>query len=295
MSRISVIALEQLPTMAVLETVDTEAVLAARMARLVTLWADRDPDAGANYDVESLEFDPIKINQEVATYFELMLRDRVNQAARAVTLAFGAGSDLDAIASRYPGGVPRLPDESDARYKRRIWLSSNLESPHGVFEAYVFWALASDATLRDATANTVRGTGEITVTIMAEGATPIPTDAQLNAALAYILDESRKGLTDVIMIAPPKITATRYRIRVWLYPGFDETAIMTQLDTAIAALIEKQRWLGFDHTRMAIDAALAQPGVYNAIIDEPLHDVIVDENGLVKVTSAQLTLVGRGE
>lgn len=295
MSRISVIALEQLPPMAVLETISTEAIMDARMARLVELWSENDPPAGAVYDVETTEFDPLKINQQASTYFELMLRDRVNQAARAVTLAFAIGSDLDAIASRYPGGVPRLSGETDDRYRRRIWLSANLESPHGTFEAYVFWALTADPTLRDASATTVRGTGKITVTCMAAGASPTPTTAQLGAVLSYINNEARRGLTDIVMVAPPRITTTKYRIRVWLYPGFEQTAVMASINASIAALIEKQRWIGYDHTRMAIDAALAKPGVYNAVIDEPASDVIVGDNGLAVVTETQITMAGRGE
>ena len=62
---------------------------------------------GAQYDVGQLEFDPIKIKAERLAFFEALLRDRVNQAARGVTCSIWHGSNLDAIASRYPGGVPR--------------------------------------------------------------------------------------------------------------------------------------------------------------------------------------------
>src|SRR5215475_5334491 len=157
MSRFPVVAINQLSRMQVLETIDTDAIIGARMAKLVELWREADPPAGAVYDVGMLEFDPLKINQECATYFELMLRDRVNQAARAVTLAFAVGSDLDAIASRYPGGLPRLPNETDDRYRRRIQLSPNALTPHGTGEAYEFWALTADGSLRDASATTVEG------------------------------------------------------------------------------------------------------------------------------------------
>lgn len=295
MSRLPVIDLAQLPPMQVLETIDTEAILVARMARLKALWALRDPPAAAQYDVELLEFDPIKINQEASTYFELLLRDRVNQAARAITLAFGTGTDLDAIASRYPGGVPRLPNESDVRYQRRIWLSSNLLSPHGVFEAYVFWALTADPTLHDATATAIPGSGQVKVTIMAEGTNPIPTAAQRLKVFEYITTESRKGLTDDVSVLFPKVTNTKYRIRYWAFPGVDIGILETDLKASLAKLIENQRWLGYDHTRLAIDAALALPGLYNAIIDEPEHDVLVDANGVVKVQDVKLTFKGRGE
>ena len=293
MSRLSVIAIDQLAPMQVLETIDIEAVLAARMARLVPLWLERDPPAGSAYDVGSLEFDPIKINQELSSYFELLLRNRVNQAARAVTLAFAIGTDLDAIASRYPGGCPRLAGEFDDRYRLRIWLSPNTLSRNGSEEAYVFWALTADPTLRDASAVTVEGTGEITITIMAEGDDPRPTQAQIIAVRTYILDQARKGLTDVIRVAGPIVTETDYVARVWLYPGPDSTSLMTSLNSAVAALIERQRWLGYDNTLLALSAVLGTNGVQNAKIDQPTADVVVDKRGFVKVNSVNLQYVGR--
>ena len=154
--------------MLVLESIDADKIIANRMGRFKTLWKQYDPPNGAQYDVGELEFDPIKITQENSAYFELMLRDRVNQAARAVTLAFAVGADLDAIASRYPGGVPRLLDERDEHYKRRVWHSPNVLSPHGTAESYVFWALTADPTLHDASATTTEGTGKVYITLMAE-------------------------------------------------------------------------------------------------------------------------------
>jgi phage-related baseplate assembly protein len=185
-SRYSVIRPELLPTMQVLQTISTEDILAARMTQLVAFWAANDPPNAAQYDVANLEFDPIKINQELNAYFELLVRDRVNQAARAVTLAFSTGSDIDAIASRYPGGVPRLTvangtwngpgsQEPDATYKARVWLSPNILSlagpGQGVYESYKFWALtapqfAGELPLKDASAFTVPHTGNVYLAIL---------------------------------------------------------------------------------------------------------------------------------
>jgi len=72
-SRFSVIQPSLLPPMKVLETVRTEKIISNRMSQLVTIWKDRDPPNGAQYDVGGLEFDPIRINQECNTYFELLL------------------------------------------------------------------------------------------------------------------------------------------------------------------------------------------------------------------------------
>jgi phage-related baseplate assembly protein len=309
MARLGVIELDQLPAMQVLEKLDSESILTARMAQFVALWKSYDPPAGAEYDVDGLEFDPIKITQEASTYFELLLRDRVNQAARAVTLAYASGSDLDAIGSRYPGGMPRLSGESDDHYRMRIWLSSNTLSPHGVYESYVFWALTADKTLRDATAVAQRGTPNVTITIMADGTpvaanaarngittfpNPTPTIAQIDAVRRYVESNSRKALTDVVSVRAPKIVSTTYKIDVWFFPGWDVDLLMPELYTAAAELIEKQRWLGYSHTIDSIDAALKRSGVYKIKVIEPAADIEIDRHEVVQVESVSIRYAGRG-
>lgn len=306
MARLGVVEIDQLPTMQVLETLDAEKIISDRMAEFVDLWKQSDPPAGAVYDVDGLEFDPIKITQEASAYFELLLRDRVNQAAKAVTLAFASGSDLDAIGSRYPGGMPRLPGESDSHYRMRVWLSPNTLTKHGVYEGYVFWAMTARPELRDVTAVADRGTPNVTVTIMADGVpvtvtdgkvtsfpSPLPSADQIDAVLAYVNADSRRGLTDVVMVRAPEVVKVNYKIRYWLYPGWDQAMIEPELMRAMAALIEKQRWLGFSHTQSAVEAALMVSGVFNVIVDSPA-DTMIEPHQVVQVESVTLTFAGRG-
>ena len=299
MSRFTTIDLPSLPAMQALETISTEAIISARMARLKTVWTEHDPPAGAAYDVESLEFDPLKVQAEMAAYFELMVRDRVNQACRAVTLAYGYGSDLDAIASRYPGGIPRLPGESDDRYRRRIWNSVNALSPHGSAGAYVFWALTADATLRDVSAITIRPSLRdnpiILITCLAEGADPRPTTTQLLDVRRSIQAEARQGITDVISVSAPKVREIDYKVELWLYPGPDATTLMNSVRASVDALIEKQRWLGFDHTLKSLYGAVDLAGVARAVVLEPATDVLIEPDWIVKVKNVTLTLKGRTE
>lgn len=300
-TRFSVIQPDLLPVMKVLEAVSTEKILSNRMAQLVSIWKGHDPPNGAQYDVGALEFDPIRINQECNTYFELLLRDRVNQACRSITLAFAVGSDLDAIASRYPGGVPRLPDEADNRYRRRVWLSVNPLSPHGTAESYQYWALtALDGILRDASAIKIRTALEenpvITVSCLSSNPTdPRPTNEQIIAIRSYILDQTRMAMTDVISVKAPKIKQTPYHLRVWLYPGPDKDSVMTNVRANIAALIEAQYWLGFDHTQMAIMAAGAVSGVSDIDILEPAEDIHIEVDWVVRVTEVIIEYAGRRE
>ena len=80
------IDLSRLPAPTVVEAIDYETVLAALKADLVARWPDYTAD---------LESDPAIKLLEVAAYREVLLRQRVNDAARAVLVATAIGSDLD--------------------------------------------------------------------------------------------------------------------------------------------------------------------------------------------------------
>lgn len=295
--RISVLVPANLQPMIVLEQIDTEDILSARMMRFKELWAKYDPPMSAQYDVENLEFDPIKINQEASTYFELMLRDRVNQAARSITLAYAIGTDLDAIASRYPGGVPRLEGEADDRYRRRIWLSPNTLSPHGTAEAYEFWALTALPELRDVTATRhVAHDYYPTILItclMQPPHDPAPSDEQLVRIRTYIQNLSRMGLTDVISVNKPKVREIDYKVAVWLYPGTLQDQCLAKVEANLKRAIENQYWLGHDHSLMAINACCAMQGVHHVEVVEPKTDVMVGLDWVVMVNSIEVRLAGR--
>jgi phage-related baseplate assembly protein len=326
---------ELLPPMAVLQSIDTEQILSNRMQQLVSFWQQNDPPNAAQYDVGGLEFDPIRINQELNTFFELMLRDRVNQACRAVTLAFSVGSDLDAIGSRYPYGVPRITvanggtfDETDDQYRSRLWLSPSIFSLNGpgqgTFESYVFWAMSApmfpgEWAIKHASAMTKPGTGNVYIPIissqidnpklawtvspdgnvwkMVPGANPTPTAKQIEAVYEYITQPgtARKGLTDVINIVSPKPIFTSINIDIWLFPGVDKTTLMQDAANAMNDLVTSMRWLGADLTLLSIDSALTQAGIYNRTIISPTTDLIVDPMGIVVISSVQLRYRGTGE
>jgi phage-related baseplate assembly protein len=321
-SRFTVIRPELLGRMASLEDLNSEAILLSRMTRFVELWNEHDPPSAASYDVAGLEFDPIKINQECNTYHELLLRNRVNQAIRSITLAFGTGTDLDAIATRYPYGMPRQEGEDytlqgDDRYRRRIWLSPNILTPHGVAESYIFWAMSSNVLYRDAGALTKEATGNIYIPVMLnDGTEPerrlivvpgrlaatlvyarnyTPTQAQRLATHKYINQSGRKGLTDVVHIMAPKVTHLSIEADLWTYPGVDPASVMVDVRDAIADLVEARRWLGNDFTIMDIEKNLAQEGVYNIELKSPTVDVKVGMDGVIMVDDVLITYQGIGE
>ena len=310
-NRFSPVDPNSLPMISLVEVPDVETLIRARMNEVKARWSFYDPPLGAQYDVEGLEFDPIKITMEAGASSELNALSFVNAMGKATTLAFAVGGDLDALASRYPNGVPRLNkglpnEETDDRYRFRIWLSSNSFSTAGSGLAYVFQALTALPELRDATAIVRRDSFEkepqVIITCLLEGApaatdpdpilaavalgaNPVPSTAQLLKVRARVTDPSIGPLTDIVVVNAAQVVPVDYRIRVWFFFGADRAASLAAIGAAFSAMIGKQRYLGFSNTLAAVYTACYQYGVSNVIVDEPGGDVIVDETQVVIVNS----------
>jgi phage-related baseplate assembly protein len=293
----------QLGNMQAVVPSDEEDILRRRMTDFKAQWMSRDPPMGAGYDVDTVEFDPAKITMEVGTSYQMNVEARINQAAKDTTLAFAFGSNLDAIATRYPGGVPRLNkglvnEETDERYRRRIWLAASGFSTAGAADAYVFWALTAVPELKDATA-TVERTRDgptVVVTCLQDGPDPLPTVQQLLTVRAVLHRPDIKPLTDVISVRAPAFVDVTYDADVFLYPGWDEATVMKALQDRLAAYLVDLNWLGMDHTMLGFNGALARPEVHSAVFRGPLTDIIVDDTQAVRVLGTpRLVMKGRKE
>ncbi len=99
------IDLSQLPAPLVVESLDFESLFALRKEEFITLYPADQQDAVRL--TLSFESDPIvKLLQESA-YRELLLRQRVNEGAQAVMVAYAIGSDLDQLGAN--NGISRKP------------------------------------------------------------------------------------------------------------------------------------------------------------------------------------------
>lgn len=95
--------LSQLPTPVVVETLDYETLLAERKATLFSLYPEEQLEAIAG--TLSLESEPIvKLLQENA--YREVLRQRINEAAKGVMVAYALDADLDQLGAN--NGVERL-------------------------------------------------------------------------------------------------------------------------------------------------------------------------------------------
>ncbi|NKD86698.1 baseplate assembly protein, partial [Haematospirillum jordaniae] len=131
-ARYSAIDLSQLRPPDVVEQLDYESVLADMLAAL-RAYKNQNGEAIFTALVES---DPALKILEVAAYREMIVRQRVNEAARSVMLAYATGTNLDHLGAllgvarkvlqaanpqAFPPAAAVL--ESDDDYRRRIQLS----------------------------------------------------------------------------------------------------------------------------------------------------------------------------
>lgn len=287
--------LSKLPFPGVLETLDFEAIFAQVLADLVSL----DPAYSA-----LVESDPaLKVLQAVS-YLSLHHRNRINEAAKAVMLAYAEKTDLDQIAANYnvarllvtpgdPNTVPPTFDiyEDDESLRRRVQLSFEGFSVAGPIGAYIFHALGADGQVKDAAVHRpIPGT--VAVAILSRTGTGVPGQPLLDIVAATLTDETVRPLNDTVTVSAATIVNYTVNATLTFYSGPDSTVVMQSAQAAMEAYTAAMHRLGRDITLSGVYAALHQEGVQNVALTTPAADIVIDWDEAGYCTS--ITLIDGG-
>lgn len=291
--------LSRLPFPAVVEPLDFETIFAAMLADLRV----RAPQFSA-----LVESDPAYKLLEVCAYRELLLRQRVNESAKAVTLAYAVGSDLDHIASRYnvqrlvvdPGDPnalpqPRLPVlESDTDLRRRTQLAFEGFSTAGPDGAYLFHALGADGQVLDVSVYSP-APGDVVVAVLSRIGDGT-ADAQLLAAVDAALNAERvRPLTDRVFVQTAEVVPFTVTASLTLYPGPDAAVVLADATARLQAFVAENHRLGRDITRAGVIAALCTAGVQNVSLPAPASDIEITPLQAPWCTGTSVTIGGFDE
>ena len=272
--------LASLPTPAVIETLSFEMIF----SELQTEFQSRYPDYSA-----LLASDPAVKLLEVAAYREVLLRNRINAAAKASLLAFATGSDLDHLAAFY--GVTRLTDETDEalrlRTRQRIIGFANA----GGAAHYRYWALSASPEVADVEVDSPEP-GRVRISVLAKGEADTVPGAVLDAVRAVVLGDDIRVLTDTVEVVSAELIPVTVAARIWLYPdtpmaAFD--AIEARFKEALAA----QSGLGWDLTPSWVIGELQRPGVHKVELHSPTTDIRANANQAVRLMHLNLEFAGR--
>lgn len=272
MTSFTTIDLPLLPSPGVVETLDYEAILADMLADLQA----RAPEFSA-----LVESDPAFKLLEVAAYRELLLRQRVNDACRAVMLAYATGADLDHIGANYhvtrlvidPGDPDVVPPvepvyEADDDFRNRIQLSFEGFSTAGAEGSYVFHGLSADPDVKDVQAVSPTP-GAVTVYVLSrtgDGA----ADSELLAAVDAVLNaETVRPLTDSVTVLSASVVNYAIAAELVLYPGPDAEVVRQAAEDALGAYTRAIHRIGYDVTLSGVMQALQQPGVQRVKLVAP--------------------------
>ncbi len=278
--------LAHLPLPTVIEEISYGVRLAQYQRRLVDGFAA----VGVDYDVDGLETDPAQVQAQVATYKDVLARQRVNEGVRAHHLAFARGTDIDHMAHFYD--LVRLTGETDNALKRRIVVAIRGRSTGGTEARYKSIALGADVRVADAAVYTVGRDPTVRVAIFStapDGTAGADLVAAVNAALQ---DPAVRMVNDRIVVSPAVRTIVNLSADIWLLPEAAETT----LEQAEANL--RTRWsstlgLGRDVTRAWFTAQLMIAGVHKVEIGAPLADVIIPFDRAAAIGTVTLTNRGR--
>lgn len=272
------INLSQLPKPTVIEEVDFETILAEMLADFQTRYPAFDAP---------VESEPAYKQLEAAAYRETLLRQRINDSARAVLLAFSRGSDLDHLAALQdvvrllldpgdPNAVPPVAPtyESDERLLERVQLAPEGQSTAGPSGAYEFHGTSASALIADIDVASPAAT-QIVVTVLAVAGDGTPDQPLLDAVAAALADDRKvRPMTDQVSVQGATIVNYTIDATLDVYKGFDAETVRAAAESAVSSYAAANRKLGRSITDSGLKQALHQPGVHRVTLNSLLPPII---------------------
>lgn len=289
--------LSRLPFPAVIEALSFEDIVAAAKALLIEL----APEVEAVLQDESEVL--VKLIQ-VFAYRELNLRQRVNDAAKAMTLPYAVGADLDVAAQPFatrqmitpadPATGAEAVMESDDSLRERAMMGPEGYSVAGPAGAYVKFARDASGQVLDASCVSPQP-GDVLVTVLSRTPGGLPDQALLDLVAGAVSNEEVRPLTDHVMVRGAEILPFSIVATVKTFAGPDSDVVLAEARRRLDDYVSRSYRLGRDITRAAITAALCPDGVQDVIIEQPAASIVVSPTQAALCQGITLTYGGLAE
>ncbi|WP_368988304.1 baseplate assembly protein [Citrobacter freundii] len=299
------IDLSQLPPPVVVEPLDFETLFAQRKAAFIAMYPEDEQEEIAR--TLELESEPITMLLEENCYRELLLRQRVNEAARAVMLAYSTDSDLDNLAVNF--NVERLTIqeeddsvtppieavmESDPDLRTRTQQAFEGLSVAGPTAAYEFWGRSADGRVADISA--VSPTPAcVTISVLSREGDGTASDDLLSVVAAALNDEEVRPVADRVTVQSAEIVPYQIDATLYIYPGPEAEPVRQASEQQLQAYIAAQNRLGSDIRLSAIYAALHVEGVQRVELAQPVADIVLSDYQASHCTEYTITVGGYDE
>lgn len=262
----SQVDLSRLPAPQVLEDLDFEAIYQDDLDTFRSRLGD-----GWNALLES---DPVTKLLEVGAYRKLLNRARINDAAKALLLAYAEGSDLEQLAGNVglqrlviqaadPTASPPVEAllESDDALRERVQLVYEGLTTAGPRNSYILHARNASGQVADATAESA-SPAVVDITVLSLEGDGTASPALLAEVASHLNDDDIRPVADRVVVRSAEILP--YRIDAVLHmagSGPEYEAILAECRRRLEGAINPRRRLGVEVARSGIDALLHIDGV----------------------------------
>ena len=279
MSNFTPIDLSKLPAPDVIETLDFETLL----TNYINDFVARNP----NYST-LLESDPAIILMQVVAYREIVLRARINEAAKANMLAYATSSDLDNLAAFF--GVERLVDETDERLRKRTQLALEGFSTAGPVGAYIFHSLSASNEVKSVSVKSPNP-GEVLVTILSNIGDGTVGQELIDTVLTKLNEDDIRPLTDLVSVQGAEIINYQVEAVITVYSGPSSAVVETEANDALQKFILDRHEIGRVIAISGIYDALHVDGVKKVELISPVADVETTNEQAPYCTNIQVSVV----
>jgi phage-related baseplate assembly protein len=300
-----IIDLNQLPAPDVVEELDYETLLADRKATFIALFPEDQQQAVAR--TLTLESEPIVKLLEENAYREVIWRQRVNEAAKAVMLAYAAGSDLDVVAANNnterlivtPADDSTQPPtpavmESDVDLRLRTQHAFEGLSVAGPVGAYEYHGRSADGRVTDVSVESPTPAC-VTISVLSHEGDGTASPALLAVVATALNAESVRPVGDRVTVQSAEIVSYQINATLYVYPGPEIGPIRQAAEKNLQNYISAQYRLGRDIRQSAIYAALHVEGVQRVELASPLNDIVLSNAQASNCTHYQITIGGTDE
>ena len=254
----STVELSALPAPQVLESLDYEALYEEGLAAFREYMGD-------NWSA-ALESDPVVKLVELGA--------RVNDAAKALMLAYAEKEDLDQLAANVklqrlviqPANLLAVPPveevkESDDALRERIQLVYEGLTTAGPRNSYIFHARNASALVADATAESP-SPAVVVVTVLSLTGSGMADQPLLDAVYTKLSDDDVRPVGDRLIVQSAEIL--NYRVDAVLHmqgAGPENDAILAEATRRLAAWINPRKRLALEVAQSGVNAQLHISGV----------------------------------
>lgn len=275
------IDLTLLPAPNIIETLDFETIFAQQKADLVGIYPECAP-------MLALESEPLVKQLRITSYRELLLRQRINEACRALLLPLAKGADLDHIGVTYhrterlkisagnPAAIPPIPAvwESDEDYLYRCLLAPSGFSIAGPSGAYEYHALSASGDVKNASPHSP-APGSVDVYILSRIGDGTPSAGLLATVDAVLQPRTVRPMCDEVKAKAATIKPYQINATIYTYDGADSGLALSAATQKITAYKDAMHHCGYSiFVNGGIKAELKVSGVSEIEVISPAADII---------------------